>query len=77
MNVNGDLSRTAEPIIGVPEGSVMVPILFVIYVNDLSNNLAADSLLYANDVKFIVPRNCHEILQSSLISGTFGSKIKG
>ncbi len=40
---------------GVPQVSVLVPILFVIYVNDLTDNLTIDHLLYADDVKLIVP----------------------
>ncbi len=50
---------------GVPQGSVIGPILFVIYVNDLPDLLSADSLLYADDVKLIAPRNRHDILQNS------------
>ncbi len=38
-----------------PKGSVIGPKLFVIYVNDLPEQLAADSLLYADDVKLIDP----------------------
>ncbi len=45
----------AEAISGVPQGSVIGPILFVIYVNDLTNHLSADSLLYADDVNLIAP----------------------
>ncbi len=45
----------AEAISGVPKGSVIGPILFVIYVNDLPDHLSADSLLYADDVKLIAP----------------------
>ncbi len=56
----------AEAISGVPQGSVIGPILFVIYVNDLPDHLLADSLLYADDVKLIAPRNRHNILQNSL-----------
>ncbi len=55
MNVNGTLSEMAEAISDVPQGSVIVPVLFVIYVNDLPDHLSADSLLYADDVKLIVP----------------------
>ncbi len=50
-SVNGSLSQMAEAPIGVPQGSVLGPVLFVIYVNDLADNLTIDHLLYANDVK--------------------------
>ncbi len=69
VNVNGTLSQMVEAISGVPQGLVIGPILFVIYVHDLPNNLSADSLLYADDVKLIAPRNRHDILQNSLNSG--------
>ncbi len=45
----------AEAISGVPQCSVIGPILFFTYVNDLPNHLSADSLLYADDVKLIAP----------------------
>ncbi len=35
---------------------VLGPILFEIYVNDMSNNLTIDHLLYAGDVKLIAPK---------------------
>ncbi len=53
VNVNGTLSQIDEVISGVPQGSVIGPILFVIYVNDLHDRLSADSLLYADDVILI------------------------
>ncbi len=73
-NVNGTLSQMAEAISDVPKGSVIGPKLFVIYVNDLPYQLAADSLLYVDDVKLIVPRNHHDILQNSLNSSASWSK---
>ncbi len=45
----------AEAVSEVPHGSVLGPILFVTYVNDLSDNLTIGHLLYADDVKLIAP----------------------
>ncbi len=56
----------AEAMSGVPQNSVIGPIFFVVYANDLPDRLSADGLLYADDVKFIAHRNRHDILQNSL-----------
>ncbi len=64
VNFNGTLSKMGEAMSGVPQGSVIDPILFVIYVNDLPDHLSADSLLNADDVKLIAPRNRHNILKT-------------
>ncbi len=45
----------AEAASGIPQGSVLGPTLFVIYVNDLTDNLTIDHLLYPDDVKLIAP----------------------
>ncbi len=50
----------AETISGAPQGSVIGLILCFIYVNDLPDHLSAESLLYADDVKLIAPRNRHD-----------------
>ncbi len=70
VNVNGSLLRVAEAASGVPQGSVLGLILFVIYVNDLTDNLTIDHLLCADDVKFIAPRKQADALQISLVASS-------
>ncbi len=57
MSVNGSLLQVAKGASGVPQGSVLGSILFVIYVNELADNLTIDHLLYADDVKLIASEN--------------------
>ncbi len=51
VNVNAVLSQTADALSDVYQGPVIGLVAFVVYVNDLPDHLAADSLLYADDVK--------------------------
>ncbi len=70
VSVKGSLSHVAEAASGVIQGSALGPILFVIYVNNLTDNLTIAHLLYADDVILFAPRKQSDALQSSLVASS-------
>jgi len=49
VELDGVRSRTAKVTSGVPQGSVIGPILFLIFINDLIDNLDSSARLFADD----------------------------
>ena len=57
-SVNGHLSNSRSLICGIPQGTILGPLLFLVYINDLPNCLAhAEPRMYADDTHLTFASN--------------------
>ena len=78
VEVNGKASEWLPVTSGIPQGSVLCPLLFLIYVNDLPDDINSDVYMYADDTKLyreIKTIEDQRILQKDLDTLTKWSEI--
>ena len=51
VNINGKISNWADVLSGVPQGSVLGPLLFLIYINDIDDGIMSKIWKFADDTK--------------------------
>ena len=66
MNVEKDYSEPGQLLCGVLQGSILGPLLFLLYVNDMPQALTCDLLLYADDSVLIFSYKDIDVINGQL-----------
>ena len=66
VEVGGVLSDLKAMNCGVPQGSVLGPLLFLLYINDMKSACSCDLILYADDSALLVADSNVSLVESRL-----------
>jgi hypothetical protein len=61
--VNGETSHLQTIQYGVPQGSILGPLLFLIYINDINQNIQVDFKMFADDTVILITHYDVKVLQ--------------
>jgi hypothetical protein len=67
VEVNGTMSSPRKITCGVPQGSILGPLLFLLYVNDMKSAVRCKLLLYADDSVLLVSDKSVKSIEKILI----------
>ena len=70
VDINGTFSKPRMVPCGVPQGSILVPLLFIIYVNDMESAVKCKLISYADDSAFLVSGKGVKVIQETLGKGS-------
>ena len=66
VDINGTFSKPRMVPCGVPQGSILGPLLFLIYVNDMESAVKCKLILYADDSALLVSGKDIKVIQETL-----------
>ena len=66
VRVGRDRSSYANVLSGIPQGSILGPVLFTIFINDISDNIQSFCRIFADDTKIFDKTKNSNILQDDL-----------
>ena len=61
MVVDGEKSQKRDVKAGIPQGSKLGPVLFLIYINDITKDIESDILIFADDTSLLASGKTVEI----------------
>ena len=67
ISINTSYSSPANLLCGVPQGSILGPLLFLLYINDLPQAVVSDSLLCADDTCIVFQHKNEIEIEKQLI----------
>ena len=67
ISINTSYSSPSNLLCGVHQGSILGPLLFLLYINDLPQNVVSDSLLYADDTCIVFQHKSEIKIEKQLI----------
>ena len=69
VSIQGVKSSSIHVVSGVPQGSVLCPLLFLLFINDIANNMQSPLRLFADDTilyREIWSKDDHNIIQNDI-----------